>query len=101
VTFFVKPPSVDLRALVAANRKTFSPRLTRTRYLCDAYFVQLHDGRFAEPGVVSYWYSLFSHRRDDLAWKGILQVPLAPTNDADATTALALATTMLPLPVAP
>lgn len=39
------------------------------QYLCDAYFVQLHDGKFAEPGVVNYWYSLFSHRRDGLTWK--------------------------------
>jgi len=50
---------------------------------------------------VSYWYSPFSHRRDDLTWKGILQVPLAPTNDADAINALTLATTTLPIPVAP
>ena len=50
---------------------------------------------------MSYWYSLFSHRRDDLTWKGILQVPLAPTNDADAINALTLATTTLPIPVAP
>ena len=71
------------------------------QYLCDAYFVQLHDGKFAESGVVSYWYSLFSHRRDDLTWKGMLQVPLAPTNDADAINALTLATTTLPIPVAP
>jgi hypothetical protein len=71
------------------------------QYLCDAYFVELHDGMFAEPAVVSYWYSLFSHRRDDLTWKGILQVPLAPTNDADAINALTLATTTLSIPVAP
>jgi hypothetical protein len=101
VTFLVKPPGVDLRALIAANRKIFSSRLTRMQYLCDAYFVELHDGKFAEPAVVSYWYSLFSHRRDDLTWKGILQVPLAPTNDADALNALTLATTTLPIPVAP
>ena len=50
---------------------------------------------------MSYWYSLFSHRRDDLTWKGILQVPLDPTSDAEATNALALATTTLSVPVLP
>lgn len=100
VTFVVGPTGVDLRRLTAANREVFSPRLTKMRYLCDAYFVQLHDAGFAEPGVVIYWYSLFSHRRDDLAWKGILQVPLAPTDDADAINALTLASAALRSPVA-
>ena len=101
VTFFVRPPGADLRSLIAANRAIFVSRLTKKRYLCDAYFVELHDGGFAEPGVVTYWYSLFSHRRDDLTWKGILQVSLAPINDADAINALTLATVRLPAPAAP
>jgi hypothetical protein len=36
-----------------------------------------------------------------LTWKGILQVPLAPINDADAINALTLAAGRLPAPVSP
>jgi hypothetical protein len=86
VTFFAKPPGVDLRALIAANRWMFSSKLTRMQHLCDAYFVQLHDGKFAEPGVVSYWYSLFSHRRDDSPGRVYSRYPLAlPTTPTRST----------------
>ena len=50
---------------------------------------------------MSYWYSLFSHRRHDLAWKGILQVPLTPMDDADANDALIQAASVLPGPPTP
>jgi hypothetical protein len=33
-----------------------------------------------------YWYGLFSHRRGDALWKGMLQLPLE--SDDDAATAL-------------
>ena len=49
VTFLVKPPGVDLRTLIAANRKIFSSRVTRMQYLCDAYFVELHGGSSRNP----------------------------------------------------
>lgn len=101
VTFFVKPTNVDLRSLAVAHRQLLDPALTKGRYLCDVYFVELHGGIYANPGLVSYWYSLFSHRRDDLTWKGILQVPLTPADDPDATNALMLATNSLQIAVAP
>lgn len=101
VTFFVKPSSADLRSLVAGHRQVFDRTLTRNQYLCDAFFVELHGGRFADPRRVSYWYSLFSHRRDDLAWKGILEVPLDPADDADATGDLMQATSSLPISITP
>ena len=36
---------------------------------------------------VTYWYSIWSHRRDGV-WKGYVQVDLAPDDDADAHTLL-------------
>lgn len=101
VTFFVQPSGIDLRGLATTHPEVFHPLLSKGQYHCDAYFVTLHGGRFAEPRLVSYWYSLFSHRRHDLAWKGILQVPLAPMDDADAIDALNQATSSLPAPTAP
>lgn len=35
-----------------------------------------------------YWYSLWSHRRNDL-WKGFAQIDLAPVEDATASATLA------------
>jgi len=104
VTFFVKPMHADLKALLANHRYLFDPTLTKSRYLCDVYFQELqelHGRRFADPRRVSYWYSLFSHRRDDFAWKGILEVSLAATHDPDAMNLLTAAPPPLPLPVAP
>lgn len=101
VTFYVKPTGVDLAALVASQPELFSPRLAKPRYLCDVYFVELHGGGHADPALVTYWYSLFSHRRADLTWKGILQVPLAPTHDTHALDILTLATAKLPIPAGP
>jgi hypothetical protein len=101
VTFYVQPPMVDMRSVAVAHRSLFFSADTKRHHLCDAYFVALHDGKYAEPRTLSYWFSLFSHRRDDLTWKGILQVPLAPEDDADATNALMLATSSLPIPAAP
>ena len=101
VTFFVRPSSADLRSLVARHRQVFDRTLTKNQYLCDAFFVELHGGRFADPRQVSYWYSLFSHRRNDLVWKGILEVPLEPTDDASAANDLVQATSSLTASAAP
>lgn len=101
VTFFVRPADADLASLVPSRSQLFVPGLTKKQFLCDVYFVELHGGGYADPGLVSYWYSLFSHRRADLAWKGILQVPLAPTHDANALHTLTLATATLPIPAVP
>jgi hypothetical protein len=101
VTFFVKPTNVDLLSLVASHSQLFIPRLAKQHYHCDVYFVELHGGGYADPALVSYWFSLFSHRRADLTRKGIRQVPLAPIGDAAALHALTLATATLPIPAAP
>ena len=39
--------------------------------------------------VSTYWYSMWSHRRRDLLWKGFLQVDLGPGLDAVAREKLA------------
>jgi hypothetical protein len=53
------------------------------RFLVDGYFVSL---RASPENLVSrsiYWYSLWSHRRDEL-WKGFVQISLEPTEDEEA-----------------
>lgn len=91
---------MDLKSVMANNPQTFVPSLTKLHYLCDVYFLRLSPEGYADPRRVSYFYSLFSHRRD-LTWKGILEVPLAPTDDAAAATSLTQATAALSTPVVP
>ncbi len=53
------------------------------QFLVDGYFVSL---KASPENLVSrsiYWYSLWSHRRDEV-WKGFVQISLAPTEDAEA-----------------
>jgi uncharacterized protein DUF6932 len=59
----------------------------KATYRVDAYVV--HLGMTAERLVErgTYWYSMWSHRRN-LMWKGYLQIDLAPSEDAAATGAL-------------
>jgi len=64
--------------------KAFDAPLNKKRFKCDTYYIDLG---LASPYLVqdvSYWFSLFSHRRDGL-WKGMLRVPL----QADDSAALA------------
>jgi hypothetical protein len=95
VTFFQLPAGMDLVAfnnnLVLANPNVFRPSETKKLFHCDAYFLQLQTADAAKVEMVNYWFGLFSHRRADLTWKGILQVGLAPTEDAGAALALAAA----------
>lgn len=63
------------------------PVLAKEHFKVDSYFVPL--GEPLGPGqvqTVSYWYSLWSHRRGDYLWKGFAQVPL----ECDDEAALAL-----------
>jgi hypothetical protein len=86
VTFFRRPaglPETGVEAFVTANSGLFSPASIKANYLCDAYWVDL-DALPAENLVqdVCYWFGLFTHQRQTLRWKGILDLPLGnPTSD--------------------
>lgn len=52
--------------------------------MVDAYIVELDQVTPCElTFLAAYWYSMWSHRRTQ-AWKGFLQIELAPTEDAEA-----------------
>lgn len=82
VTFFRLPGGQTQEGLVRAHRELFDPRKTKEDFLVDGYFVHLHP---SSPRKLiqsaTYWYSLWSHRRDTL-WKGYLEVDLAPEDAA-------------------
>ena len=56
----------------------------KAQFSVDSYFVELDQLPPRELTLWSaYWYSMWSHRRNQ-AWKGFLQVELAPSEDAEA-----------------
>jgi hypothetical protein len=84
VTFCTPPP-----LLTQANLSLFDPVHTKSTYLCDAYTVNVSLGPERTIRSSAYWFGLFSHRRDR-RWKGLLEIDLAPTEDAAALAALNL-----------
>jgi len=92
VSFCVAPAHCqtadDIKAIVTANPEVFQPANAKTRFHCDPYFVNLQLHPVNTVHQARYWFGLFSHRRGGL-WKGLLQVPLAVSqDDADAETYL-------------
>jgi hypothetical protein len=103
VTFAYAPAglsNVEVAQLLDANAGLFVAAKTKNKYGCDAYIVPL--GKSAENLVkrTAYYFSLFSHRRGDHVWKGLIQIPLesddalarallnnAPSGENDAATA--------------
>lgn len=57
-------------------------------YSVDAYVEHLGKAPSRLVRQSSYWYSMWSHRRNQ-AWKGFVQIDLAPTGDALAIAQLA------------
>ncbi|SFM70294.1 DUF6932 family protein [Marinobacter zhejiangensis] len=88
VTFFYLPAGETQGSLAGRAQTLFDHSRLKQVYNVDAYFSILGQP-LSSPMVkqISYWYSLWSHRRDGL-WKGFVQVSLAPDQDAAATQVL-------------
>lgn len=78
VTFLADPDKVD------KSKKGFllNP-FTKTNYMVDAYFMELNMRLDLLIEMTTYWYGMWSHRRDH-TWKGFLQVDLDPAEDDEA-----------------
>ena len=86
VTFYYLPNGTTQQDI--ANKgglDLFDSAKTKPNFHVDAYPFQL-GRRLEEPHVrnITYWYSMWSHRRETLLWKGIVQVDLSPADDAQA-----------------
>ena len=81
VTFFRLPPGQTQVALSSSQPRLFDPARTKADYHVHAYFVQLNaDAPEALVSQSAYWYSLWSHRRDE-QWKGYLQIALSQADE--------------------
>ena len=88
VTFVHAPAGLStpqINTLLDAHPDLFIAARAKARYGCDAYVVPL--GKSPENLVqrVCYYFGLFSHRRGDHVWKGVLQVPLTGGGANDGT----------------
>lgn len=74
-----------LSSLTAPQRELLASERTKARFRCDAYPLDLDRISSVEQLLarVTYWFSLFSHRRDG-RWKGLLAVAIDAGDDARA-----------------
>ena len=91
VTFCHRPPGAqtdaDWDAFQVANAPLFDPPQIKAAFRCDAYFVDLDIVPWAVVLHTRYWFGLFAHRRGGL-WKGLLEIPLAVSNDDNDAAAM-------------
>lgn len=91
VTFYYSGDGQTQNVLLSGYPNLFDPRLAKVRYHVDAHVVELNVST-VEPienqtilvNQTAYWQSVWSHRRDDLLWKGYLQLDLLAANDPTA-----------------
>jgi hypothetical protein len=92
ITFFHRPRGYELESQIGSLFLTNADILRRpgikVRLKVDAMFVDLDSTPERIVDLTRYYCSLFSHRRVDDLWKGMINVPLDVTNDADAISLL-------------
>lgn len=79
VTFAHSPAglsSTQINQLLADYPALFDAEQAKQTYGCDAYIVSLDKSPENLVKRATYYFHLFSHRRGDHVWKGLLQIPL-------------------------
>ncbi len=72
VTFFPIPLAIDENTFAAQIADLFDPENTKQKYQVDAYpYVLGRELAATDVKQISYWYSMWSHRRNGL-WKGFV-----------------------------
>lgn len=92
VSFVYRPAHAvqgpDWNAVLAGSIHLFDRDQVKQNFRLDAFFVDLYGNPETIVEVTRYFMGLFSHRRGDDLWKGMLKVRLE--NAADDTDALAI-----------
>jgi len=93
VTFYRLPAGKSQGDLARQAPELFpqnaaAKKALKASFHVDAYLVGLEIPPERLTQQSAYWYSIWSHRRNQV-WKGFVQIDLAPTNDADAAKTLA------------
>lgn len=88
VTFYHLPDGVSQTQLAATLSHQLAGVSVKDQLRVDSYLVHLGMDAARLTRQSAYWYSVWSHRRNQL-WKGFVQVDLASTEDAAAAATLA------------
>jgi hypothetical protein len=84
VTFFTIPEGASQQTLVRDYGELFNQAKAKEKFRVDAYpFILGEPTTPYRVKLVSYWYSMWSHRRNG-QWKGFIQVDLDPVEDLAA-----------------
>lgn len=88
VSFLYRPPGIvdpgQLLTVMRANGNLFVRNLVKAEFRLDAFPVDLDGSPEALVSSARYFLGLFSHRRGDNMWKGMLQVRLEDVADDEA-----------------
>ncbi|MGV0886013.1 hypothetical protein V6760_03960 [Acinetobacter venetianus] len=82
VTFFHLPEGETQLTFLPKTKGLLDSEVVKPNYMVDIYPVVLGDkitSFFIND--ITYWYSMWSHRKSDNMWKGFIQVPLSPNED--------------------
>jgi hypothetical protein len=86
VTFAHSPSGLssgEISTLLNTNPDLFDAKQLKARFGCEGFLVPLDKSPERLVRRSSYYFNLFSHRRSDYVWKGMLHLPL----DSDDTEA--------------
>lgn len=91
VSFLYRPMGItdptQLLMVMRANAKLFVRNLVKAEYNLDAFPIDLDGSPEALVSSARYFLGLFSHRRGDDVWKGMLQVRFEDIGDDAAALA--------------
>lgn len=91
VSFTYRPPAIRDRDALArhlqANMHIFARHQVKAMFHLDFFPIDLNGSTEAVVNLTRYWLGLFSHRREDHVWKGMLQVRLEDIADDKAALA--------------
>lgn len=90
VTFAPRPVNYKedkkWKDFISMNQDFIMSQTMKSKFHCDAYHVDLDVSQEFIVRITAYWFGLFSHKRDTLLWKGMLELSL----DEDEKNALEL-----------
>ena len=85
IVIFHENQAAQNAKIIGNNKEVFLPDFSKIKYKVDPYYVDISRPGESLIEQSSYWLNLFSHRRKDDLWKGMLKVRTnTPTDDKDA-----------------
>ncbi len=84
VVTLAKPPTMEKQEwveIINNNKELWHSEKSKEEFQCDTYFIDLNAPPEYVVGLANYWFGLFSHQRESLLWKGVVQVRIICSDD--------------------